>query len=69
MVGWLHIFLDGSIQKKNVLLVIAHLDDEFMFFSPTINQVTSRGHNVYMLFLSTGCWVHQMRKCGQELVS
>ncbi|CAH1435175.1 unnamed protein product [Lactuca virosa] len=43
----------GSIQKKNVLLVIAHPDDESMFFSPTINQLTSRGHNVHILCMST----------------
>ncbi|XP_024992378.1 probable N-acetylglucosaminyl-phosphatidylinositol de-N-acetylase isoform X1 [Cynara cardunculus var. scolymus] len=44
----------GSLQKKNVLLVIAHPDDESMFFSPTINQLTSRGHNMHILCMSTG---------------
>lgn len=44
----------GSLQKRNVLLVIAHPDDESMFFSPTINQMTSRGHNMHILCMSTG---------------
>ncbi|KAL3505725.1 hypothetical protein ACH5RR_031107 [Cinchona calisaya] len=45
----------GAIfSRKNVLLVIAHPDDETMFFSPTINYLTSRGHNVHILCLSTG---------------
>ncbi|KAI3681136.1 hypothetical protein L6452_35920 [Arctium lappa] len=44
----------GSLQKRNVLLVIAHPDDESMFFSPTINQMTSRGYNMHILCMSTG---------------
>nr|XP_043613050.1 probable N-acetylglucosaminyl-phosphatidylinositol de-N-acetylase isoform X2 [Erigeron canadensis] len=44
----------GSSQKRNVLLVIAHPDDESMFFSPTINQLTLAGHNVHILCMSTG---------------
>ncbi|XP_010551984.1 PREDICTED: probable N-acetylglucosaminyl-phosphatidylinositol de-N-acetylase isoform X2 [Tarenaya hassleriana] len=41
-------------QKKNVLLVIAHPDDESMFFSPTINYLTDRAYNLHILCLSTG---------------
>ncbi|RYR64314.1 hypothetical protein Ahy_A03g010447 isoform D [Arachis hypogaea] len=33
-------------KRNNVLLVIAHPDDESMFFTPTINFLTSRRHNV-----------------------
>ncbi|KAL8100796.1 uncharacterized protein LOC141686740 isoform X2 [Apium graveolens] len=40
--------------KKNVLLVIAHPDDESMFFTPTINYLTSVGHNIHILCMSTG---------------
>lgn len=40
--------------KKNVLLVIAHPDDESMFFSPTINYLTSRRHNLHILCMSNG---------------
>ncbi|GMH13685.1 hypothetical protein Nepgr_015526 [Nepenthes gracilis] len=48
-------FGNGEIlQKKNVLLVIAHPDDECMFFTPTINYLTSRGHNLHIFCMSTG---------------
>ncbi|RDY06897.1 putative N-acetylglucosaminyl-phosphatidylinositol de-N-acetylase [Mucuna pruriens] len=40
--------------KRNALLVIAHPDDESMFFTPTINFLTSKGHNVRILCLSIG---------------
>ncbi|KAF1868381.1 hypothetical protein Lal_00008188 [Lupinus albus] len=43
-----------ALQKRNVLLVIAHPDDESMFFTPAINFLTSRGHNVQILCLSVG---------------
>lgn len=50
-----HFTLDGrAFRKRNVLLVIAHPDDESMFFTPTINFLTSRGHNVQILCLSNG---------------
>ncbi|KAF6157794.1 hypothetical protein GIB67_038262 [Kingdonia uniflora] len=41
-------------QKRNILLVIAHPDDESMFFSPTILYLTSKGHILHILCLSTG---------------
>ncbi|KAJ7970230.1 N-acetylglucosaminyl-phosphatidylinositol de-N-acetylase [Quillaja saponaria] len=44
----------GALQKRNVLLVIAHPDDESMFFTPTIGYLTSRGHNIHILCLSIG---------------
>ncbi|PQP92059.1 N-acetylglucosaminyl-phosphatidylinositol de-N-acetylase-like isoform X1 [Prunus yedoensis var. nudiflora] len=44
----------GSINKRNVLLVVAHPDDESMFFTPTINYLTTRGHNIHILCLSIG---------------
>ncbi|CAH8360822.1 unnamed protein product [Eruca vesicaria subsp. sativa] len=40
--------------KKNVLFVIAHPDDESMFFSPTINYLASNAYNLHMLCFSTG---------------
>ncbi|CAO2841919.1 unnamed protein product [Amaranthus hypochondriacus] len=43
-----------NLCKKTVLLVIAHPDDESMFFTPTINYLTSRGHDVHILCLSNG---------------
>ncbi|KAM1724769.1 hypothetical protein ACFXTH_022902 [Malus domestica] len=44
----------GSVNKRNVLFVVAHPDDESMFFTPTINYLTVRGHNVHILCLSIG---------------
>ncbi|KAG2667791.1 hypothetical protein I3843_15G128200 [Carya illinoinensis] len=44
----------GAFRKRNVLLVVAHPDDESMFFSPTITFLTSRGHNLHVLCLSMG---------------
>ncbi|KAF9615670.1 hypothetical protein IFM89_026024 [Coptis chinensis] len=41
-------------QKRKVMLVAAHPDDEAMFFSPTILYLTSKGHTVHILCLSTG---------------
>lgn len=44
----------GSLHQRSVLLVIAHPDDESMFFTPTINYLTSRGHNLHIICMSTG---------------
>ncbi|XP_022103658.1 N-acetylglucosaminyl-phosphatidylinositol de-N-acetylase-like [Acanthaster planci] len=42
-------------KAKNVLLVTAHPDDECMFFSPTILQLTKEPHTeLHLLCLSTG---------------
>ncbi|XP_068661503.1 uncharacterized protein [Aristolochia californica] len=43
-----------SAGRRNILLVVAHPDDESMFFSPTILYLTSMGHNVHVLCMSTG---------------
>ncbi|KAG6422247.1 hypothetical protein SASPL_118812 [Salvia splendens] len=46
---------DGaSSKRRNVLVVIAHPDDESMFFAPVINYLTSMHHNVRILCMSTG---------------
>ncbi|CAH9120229.1 unnamed protein product [Cuscuta epithymum] len=49
-------FLDdgGFFLKKKILLVIAHPDDESMFFTPTINYLMSKGHDLRILCISTG---------------
>ncbi|KAL8540761.1 hypothetical protein ACS0TY_002111 [Phlomoides rotata] len=49
-------FLDGdwSSRRRNVLLVIAHPDDESMLFAPVINFLISRSHNLHVLCMSTG---------------
>uniref|UniRef100_A0A2N9HB49 N-acetylglucosaminylphosphatidylinositol deacetylase n=1 Tax=Fagus sylvatica TaxID=28930 RepID=A0A2N9HB49_FAGSY len=46
--------LFSQFQERNILLVVAHPDDESMFFSPTISYLTSRGHNLHILCLSIG---------------
>ncbi|KAH0865292.1 hypothetical protein HID58_082503 [Brassica napus] len=47
--------LSGETHHKiNVLFVIAHPDDESIFFSPTINYLTANAYNIHILCLSTG---------------
>ncbi|GJN03108.1 hypothetical protein PR202_ga20517 [Eleusine coracana subsp. coracana] len=46
--------LRGDRRSRNVLLVIAHPDDESMFFAPTILFLKSKGHNVHVLCMSQG---------------
>lgn len=43
-----------SNKKNNVLLVIAHPDDESMFFAPTVLFLALEGHSIHVLCLSTG---------------
>ncbi|KAL0652899.1 hypothetical protein Bca4012_095590 [Brassica carinata] len=46
--------LSGETHHKiNVLFVIAHPDDESIFFSPTINYLTANAYNIHILCLST----------------
>ncbi|XP_042464921.1 probable N-acetylglucosaminyl-phosphatidylinositol de-N-acetylase isoform X2 [Zingiber officinale] len=49
--GFLH---SGFGKRRNVLLVIAHPDDESMFFTPTILFLKYGGHNIHILCMSTG---------------
>ncbi|CAM0144980.1 unnamed protein product [Urochloa decumbens] len=46
--------LRGDRRSRNVLLVIAHPDDESMFFAPTILFLKSKGHNIHVLCMSQG---------------
>ncbi|XP_072977918.1 uncharacterized protein [Typha angustifolia] len=41
-------------KRRNVLLVVAHPDDESMFFTPTILFLKSEGHNLHILCMSIG---------------
>jgi hypothetical protein len=45
-----------TLQNKRILLLIAHPDDEAMFFAPTLLAVTrpERGNHVKILCLSSG---------------
>ncbi|KRX01251.1 putative deacetylase LmbE-like domain [Pseudocohnilembus persalinus] len=40
--------------KKNILFVTAHPDDEVMFFQPTIIDLQNQGYKLYLLCLSNG---------------
>lgn len=40
--------------SSRILLLIAHPDDETMFFSPTIRALTNAGHRVFVLCVSNG---------------
>ena len=44
------------LREKNILLVIAHPDDEVMFFGPTLIGITKQRYNnkVSLLSLSNG---------------
>lgn len=44
----------GSQQKRDTLLIIAHPDDEVMFFTPTVKCLISNGCKVRVLCLSNG---------------
>ncbi|GKV26741.1 hypothetical protein SLEP1_g35982 [Rubroshorea leprosula] len=48
------VFVTDAFSKRTVLLIIAHPDDESMFFTPTISYLNARGHNLYLLCLSVG---------------
>ncbi|RDD40741.1 N-acetylglucosaminyl-phosphatidylinositol de-N-acetylase [Trichoplax sp. H2] len=49
------------VAQKNVLLVIAHPDDECMFFSPCAQAMAKYAENVYLLCISDGDY-HGMGK-------
>lgn len=47
--------LDSPIEQPGrVLIVIAHPDDETIFFSPTISALRSAGQEVYLLCFTNG---------------
>jgi hypothetical protein len=49
------------LRNKRICLVIAHPDDEAMFFSPTVLALTKpdTGNHVKILCLSTGMRLHR----------
>ncbi|VVC99759.1 unnamed protein product [Leptidea sinapis] len=57
----------GSLGAKRVLVVIAHPDDECMFFGPTIFRLCEQGTEVYLLCLSNGNYDGKGRERSQEL--
>ncbi|KAI5642601.1 glcNAc-PI de-N-acetylase domain-containing protein [Phthorimaea operculella] len=44
----------GALRAKRVLLVVAHPDDECMFFGPTVFRLCEQGADVHLLCLSNG---------------
>lgn len=49
-----------TLQNKRILLLIAHPDDEAMFFAPTLLALTrpERGNHVKILCLSSGMCIN-----------
>ncbi|KAF8406700.1 hypothetical protein HHK36_008792 [Tetracentron sinense] len=45
---------EAVFHKRNILLVMAHPDDESMFFSPTVIYLASRLHSIHILCMSIG---------------
>ena len=58
----------GGVEEQ-VLLVIAHPDDEAMFFSPTLLALRARSIPIHVLCLSTGNYDGLGRLRSQELVA
>jgi len=58
-----------SGSKQNVLIVIAHPDDEVMFFAPTILSLLRSGNNVFLVCLSKGDHEGLGEKRKKELIA
>ena len=60
-----------SLQNKRILLLIAHPDDEAMFFAPTLLALTRPGSNnhVKILCLSSGRASHQASTWNKLIVA
>mmetsp|Transcript_16041 Transcript_16041/g.20305 ORF Transcript_16041/g.20305 Transcript_16041/m.20305 type:complete len:304 (-) Transcript_16041:207-1118(-) len=56
-----------SVKGKNILYVIAHPDDEAMFFQPSILEFLSQGNKLYLLCLSNGNFEGLGREREKEL--
>lgn len=47
----------GSLKARRVLVVVAHPDDECMFFGPTIYRLCEQDADVHILCLSNGLYI------------
>jgi N-acetylglucosaminylphosphatidylinositol deacetylase len=58
--------LAAATMEQRVLLVVAHPDDETLFFSPTLLGLAAQGNVVHILCLSAGidnaCSVPQLER-------
>ncbi|XP_028035266.1 N-acetylglucosaminyl-phosphatidylinositol de-N-acetylase [Bombyx mandarina] len=59
----------GALGAKRVLIVIAHPDDECMFFGPTIFRLCEQGTDVHILCLSNGNFEGKSQVRRKELWS
>ncbi|KAF9192152.1 hypothetical protein BGZ51_006126 [Haplosporangium sp. Z 767] len=64
-------YLKTPLTRTNILLVIAHPDDEVMFFGPTLAELTrpENGNTVHVLCLSSGNHDGLGEKRKRELVA
>lgn len=64
-----NVLLQSDTRNRRILVVIAHPDDECMFFAPTILSLRQCGqYNLYLLCLSSGNYNQQGRLRQQELM-
>lgn len=59
-------FSQHKIEGQNILLVIAHPDDEAMFFAPTITNLRNK-NQLYLLCLSNGNFMGLGKQREKEL--
>ncbi len=59
--------IHNSLGKKEALIVIAHPDDETIFFFPTINALISKSIKVNILCLSNGNYYNLGKVREQEM--
>ncbi|KAK5582056.1 hypothetical protein RB653_003638 [Dictyostelium firmibasis] len=59
---------NSTLIKRNILFVIAHPDDECMFFTPTIQHYTNIGNEIFVVCLSNGNAVGLGKIREKELV-
>lgn len=50
--------MSSTSSSLRTLLVIAHPDDEVMFFGPTLNHFRRKGENLHVLCLSSGLYIN-----------
>lgn len=57
-----------ALRNKRICLLIAHPDDEAMFFAPTVLALTrpETGNHVKILCLSTGEWPSACRRAARQ---
>lgn len=67
--SWIQTTQRGFYQAEKCLLVIAHPDDEVMFFTPLLEALEHNGSTIHILCLSTGNYEGIGEKRVEELYS